>query len=212
MSDLGIKVDDFALVMPSSELRLGELSVQYDGWQDLKSRLLGIPFNLSILEGSHISPKDFSPLVRHWLLLICGVNLCRHRRPCRFHSRESIHVECGRQQLESKYCGRCRRVASCRFAHNRLPVFDVTAYGSDVLDLASAFKPLSPKLAEIILNIGNFNMRGAFNGYPGYAAFDGTAATSLGSLDINADYEHLDEHGSPCVNAEVVTENFHWAS
>ena len=36
--------------------------MQYDGWQDLKSRLLGIPFNLSILEGSHIAPKDFASL------------------------------------------------------------------------------------------------------------------------------------------------------
>ena len=209
VSDLGIKVDDFALVMPSSELRLGELSVQYDGWQDLKSRLLGIPFNLSILEGSHISPKDFSPLVPALAPLDMPVSIYADiDGPVDSIVVNRFMLNAADNSLKANIVGGVAGLPRVDSLTIDFPVFDVTAYGSDVLDLASAFKPLSPKLAEIILNIGNFNMRGAFNGYPGYAAFDGTAATSLGTLDINADYEHLDEHGSPCVNAEVVTENF----
>lgn len=51
------------LAMPGSEVRLGDISLDINGWDDLVPALRREQITLSVLSGSHVSTADIAPLV-----------------------------------------------------------------------------------------------------------------------------------------------------
>ncbi len=204
----GLAIEDFVLEMPASTLRLGNIVLKYDGWDDLSVSKCSLPFDLSVLDGSVVTPSDFSPFVpelanlRQHLAIEADVSGAIDSFEI---SSLSIASTDGHFLLD--IAGNVSGLPDVAEVSADLPLLALDIEGSELADIISAFRPVTPKIEHALTGFGRIQLAGSAGGGVKHAFYEGTMLTSAGNLDINANLTDASGWHNPHLSGSVVVES-----
>lgn len=208
VSDTALAVNDFSLELPESRLVLGDMTVKYNGWNDLSANITRIPLSFRILDGSVITPSDFSGFIP----MLSKLNQHIDTRIDVDGAVDDLSIN--RLLLRSsdglfnlEVAGNVSGLPSVKEADAEIKSLSLDVEGKQAAALLSAIKVVSPKIAMMIENLGTVRMSGEAAGNFNRAFYNGTILTSAGNLDLNATYSSRGEKSPRYLVGEVVIED-----
>ena len=199
-----LTLDDFLLQLPSSELQLDNLRLDYDGFKDINNALSQGTHQLKI-KNSHVSPSDLSWLVPEMALFPESVavemyaegNLTRLRDLNLYLSTEGNGVN-----LTVK--GRADNLRDKEKLKVEVGDIDLKASHNEIKTILERFSSISPTLRRILDDLGDFELeaKGEISPFKDDLSADLHVSTECGDIEVKASATGL-LHKSGSFKADV---------
>lgn len=184
VNDTVLSVKNFRVELPNSVISPEDFGIKYSSLKNLSSEIRDVPIDFR-LSNSYVSLSDlqcFNPKLRNInekILLTLAVkgNLRSLHIPVVSVATENSHINLS-------LSGNIRDLLDPDMKYS-FPHIDVRAGSDEIIDLATDFTSLKPKVIEIIERCNFLRLNGSVSGNSLSASFLGNAATGIGNLDID---------------------------
>ena len=185
VTDKAMDIRGFKMKLPSSDIRLDDIHLEYSSLKTLGDELKHKPLCISTL-GSTITPADlaaFVPQLKQFnepLRIVATVakNGNRIEAPVL-----NINVPKGGLSLAAR--GGVTLPNTCGYSSLDCDYIDLDAKASVLSRLTGLVTSLSPQAKNIITRCGDIALNGELHATPSVVNFNGKVSTSLGSADMN---------------------------
>lgn len=205
ISGKGISIRRVVAEMPATRIALGDLNIDCDGFDNLKSRLSTMPLSLKIVDGSYITPSDVAAFIPALTHFDSTLNL-------------DIDAQGSMKRIDLYRCrigdpGQVTYINIEGFAKNILnrdslsimvPQFTLKAAGPDIAVITEAFTTVTPAAKTNLQRMGQVNVSGTLDGTLDNLSASIEASADQGDLTIDADYSN-DKSGRKHVAANIST-------
>ena len=205
VSDKNITLKDFVLRMPESKVYLADMSVDYNGFEQLSGKeLYSIPLKVSLLDGTVISSNDIAP----FLPKLNGIDervylTCNLEGTISDMAVNSVSINNRDNSLALFVKGRVTGLPEVNSASADIETVNLHADASRVARLLTNIH-LYPSNTKLDMSkLGVVTLNGAAHASTSDVAFDGTLVTALGAIDMDADYKTKNNVGNIDGNVKV---------
>ncbi len=207
ISDKGIDTKNVIVQFPNSQIKLGDISLKYNGWNSLKNGIKTMPLHLVINDGSHITPSDFSaflPALKDYTAQL-DIELDVKGNPDAIHINQ-LYLNSQDRLLKLAVHGELYNVTSKNDFNISIPAIDLDADVAALIPIVEGVTSLSPNVKQRLAQMGRVNLTGEAEGTASNITADLVASTAQGKVDFDANYSATPS-GIKKINANVSTTN-----
>lgn len=206
VSNKGLSTTDVVAEMPNSKIILGDIKLDYDGWNDIAKSATTKTLSLFIDPQSYFTPSDIAALIPALAQFDSRLNLD-------IDARGSLnHIDLHRCRIggpdQPAYInieGFAKKLNCPDSLSFSLPQLSLKSSGNDIATIVEAFTPLSPSAKTNLQRLGKLKLDGAIDGTPSDIAASIVATTDHGNLSIDATY-NVDSRQRKLITAEAATD------
>lgn len=185
----GFSTHGVKLQLPATNISLGDVELSYDGWDDIKNRLLAGPISFSTTPDSYFTPSDFKAFIPAFAHFESTLDLEMNLRGSA--NRLDIYrcrIGAPDQVAYIDIDGYAKNVLDRDNFHIDFPSMSLKADGSDVAIIAGAFTELSPGARDNLNHMGLIRIDGLVAGGVDNASATFDISSAQGDASIDVDY------------------------
>lgn len=209
ISSYETSIKGFNIRMPKSEVYLSDIIINHTNWDDLKRNYRSIPFNLSIIPGSYISPSDFKCLIPQLKNLDQKVELELFASGTVDNIQvKKLDISIDNDKMWFLSRGNIQNITNPKITTIDFPRINLHGYGQDIASIISLFKNISPKDKQTISNLGKTAINLTAKGNKNNASINGLISTSPGNAKIDIQYSNVHSNHPISLSGKISSENF----
>lgn len=204
ITDNALDIQDIKVKLPSSDIRLDDMHLEYSSLKELGHELAQMPLRVST-PGSTITPSDFKaflPQLKSFTEpLRITADVVRDGSRIEF---PTLSVHSGNGGLALNAQGGFSMPTKGGYYTFDLDRIDLDAKSGEIANITSLITTLSPQAKNIISHCGNITLDGELHGTGNNLRFNGDVGTSLGAAYLDGT---LAQHaGTTRFNGHVKTD------
>lgn len=189
VTDTLLSAENFDLKLSESRIKLGPIALRCSALKNLGNEIFDIPIDIEILPPSCVATADAAAFVPKLRGQNLKLNLaCRATGAISDMEVSSFHAAASGGGLELALSGRVKGLPDVKNLEAKLPEMELSATSERYFNLLKGFMGDNHGALEMISRVGDLHYAGAIEGKTDAAVCDGHLVTSIGSVDIDAEY------------------------
>ncbi len=207
VTDNALDVKDIKLQLPSSDIRLDDIHLEYSSLKNLGSELAQMPLTLST-RGSTVTPSDFAVFMPQLKKFNTPMRLATTvmRNGSRIEV-PNLNLQATDGTLSLNTHGSFTLPTKGGYQAIDLDHIDLKASSMTMSQLADLMPGLSPQARNLIAQCGNLGVDGEVYVKPNHLTINGSVLTSMGNADLDGTVSK--QQGLTHVAGHIKTDGLH---
>lgn len=189
VSSSGAELKDMAVSLPNTHLMLSDISLKYDGWNDLNQRLKEIPVSITTNQGSYMSLADLGWLVPHLNEIDERLNLDIDIYGCLNNvSINRLNIASEERDIDIALKGAVKNVMHPDSMTAEIPDMKIYCNGIYLSELLTPIQSIGYKTRQQLSLLGHVALTGRLNATQHSGVVDCQMTTNQGKIKLETEY------------------------
>lgn len=189
VSSSGAELKDIAVSLPNTHLMLSDISLKYDGWNDLSQHLKEIPVSITTNQGSYMSLADLGWLVPHLNEIDERLNLDIDIYGCLNNvSINRLNIASEERDIDIALKGAVKNVMLPDSMTAEIPDMKIYCNGIYLSELLTPIQSIGYKTRQQLSLLGHVALTGRLNATQHSGVVDCHMTTNQGKIKLETEY------------------------
>lgn len=189
VTDTLLSAENFDLKLSESRIKLGPIALRCSALKNLGNEIFDLPIDIEILPPSCVATADAAAFVPKLRGQNLKLNLaCRATGAISDMKITLFRASAAGGGIDMALSGRVKGLPDVKNLEAKLPEMELSATSERYFNLLKGFMGDNHSALEMISRIGDLHYAGAVEGKTDAAVCNGHLVTSIGAVDINAEY------------------------
>ncbi|MDE6644077.1 MAG: translocation/assembly module TamB [Muribaculaceae bacterium] len=190
ISDKLLSIKNMAISMPHTRLIFDNMSLEFNGWNDILPSLDRKNIPINIAKGSYINPADFSVFAPQLKNIDTRADIeVKARGSLDEMKIGEFSIDFPDRRVAARLGGKAGNFHNPDSLKFNLTTFRIFGNGSDLAALIAQLTPLTPNAVKFLSNLGEFSLNSNINGSIQHAIVKTHLKSTLGAIEFNGEYK-----------------------